>query len=409
MENNKNTRVVVTGVNLVTSIGLDKNEFWENAVKGISGIKEITLFSTEDCYSKIGAIIPDFKYKLNGRLNFPFSSKYTRIYKSMFLCMDGLIEDAGLKLNKRGTNPVGLFLGHHSNPDIYNIWRYMTKTQVFKLREYLKIWEINDLAYKLAKRYRINGPVASFFGGCGSGAYALADAFFKIKNNEISQAIAGAGSLLSDVYFPLLDRLDVMSNKGCFPYDKRSDGLVLGEAVGFLLLESLESAEKRGAHIYCEVLGCGLWGESESLQVPLPTGGPLAKAIEHALKESRLEAGDIDHINLMGVSDPKTDLDETLAIKKVFKEKAYQVSTGTITPYTAHSLGAAAFIHACGAMLMLDRGTILPTLNLEEPLPGCDLDYTPRAPVKKDINTLMNIGYGYGGNNCVIIFGRKYE
>ncbi|UCH94080.1 MAG: hypothetical protein JSV88_27955 [Candidatus Aminicenantes bacterium] len=404
---NKDTRVVVTGVNLVTPIGLDRNEFWENALKGISGIKEITLFSTEDCYSKIGAIIPDFKYKLNDRLTLPFSSKYTRIYKSMFLCLDGLIEDAGLKLNKRGTNPVGLFLGHHSNPDIYNIWRHMTKTQVFKLREYLEIWEINDLAYKLASRYRINGPAASFFGGCGSGAYALADAFFKIKNNEISQAIAGAGSLLSDVYFSLLDRLDAISNKGCFPYDQRSDGIVLGEAVGFLLLESLEAAEKRGAHIYCEVLGCGLWGESESLQVPLPTGGPLAKAIEHALNESRVEAGDIDHINLMGVSDPKTDLDETLAIKKVFKEKAYQVSTSTITPYTAHPLGAAAFIHACAAILMLDRGTILPTLNLEEPLPGCDLDYTPHAPVKKDINTLMNIGYGYGGNNCVIIFRKQ--
>ncbi len=407
MSKNKESRVVVTGINLVTPIGLDKNEFWENALKGISGIKEITLFSTEDCYSKIGALIPSFKYKSNGRLHLPFSSKYTRIYQTMFLCLDGLIEDAGLKLNKGDTNSIGLFLGHHSNPDVYNIWRHMTKTQVFKLREYLKIWEINDLAYKLAKRYRLNGPVASFFGGCGSGAYALADAYFKIKNNEINRAIAGAGSLLSDVYFPLLDRLDLMSNKGCFPYDKRSDGLVLGEAVGLLLLESLEEAEKRGAHIYCEVLGCGLWGESESFNLPVPTGGPLAKAIEHALNESRVETGDIDYISLMGVSEPKTDLDETLAIKKVFKEHAYQVSTSTITPYTAHSLGAAALIHACAAVLMMEKGTILPTLNLDEPLPGCDLDYTPHSPVKKDINTLMNIGYGYGGNNCVIIFRKK--
>ena len=403
MDKNKETRVVVTGVNLVTPIGLDKNEFWENAMKGISGIKEITLFSTGDCYSKIAGIIPDFKYK--GRLKLPFAEKFTRIYRSLFLGMDGLLEDAKIKPVKN--NFIGLCLGQHSNPDNLNIWGHMTRRQVFKLREYLKVWEINDLAHKLAERYHLNGPAASFFGGCGSGAYALADAYYKIKNNEIDQVIAGAGSLLSNVYFCLLDRLDFMSNRGCFPYDQRSNGLVLGEAVGFLFLESLEQAEKRGAHIYGEILGCGLWGEAESSALPLPTGAPLARAIENALDESGVDCEDIDYISLMGVSDPKTDINETMAIKKVFNQEAFHIPMSAITPYIGHSMGAAALVHTCAAFLMLENGVILPTLNLENPMAECDLDYTPREPVNRDIDTVMGIGYGYGGNNCVVIFRKR--
>lgn len=403
MTNKKNSRVVITGVNLVTPIGLDRHEFWDNAVKGISGIREITLFPTDNCYSKIGGILPDFKY--NRRIKLPFARKFTRIYQTLFHCLDGLIEDAGIRLKK--SNYIGLCLGHHNNPDSLNIWEKMSKGRIFNLPQYLEVWEINELAYKLADRYRLNGPAASFFGGCGSGAYALADAYIKIKNNEINQVIVGAGSLLGEVYFCLLDGLDFLSSKGCFPFDRRSDGLVLGEAVGFLLVESLEEAEKRGAHIYGEILGCGLWGESDSLALPLPSGDPLARAMTNALEESRLTPGDVDYISLMGVSDPKTDLSETAAIKKVFKEKALQLSASSITPYTAHSLGAAALIHSCASVLMMDHGVILPTLNLTDPLPGCDLDYTPDTPVEKNINTVMNIGYGYGGNNCVIIFRKE--
>jgi len=403
MADNNDTRVVVTGVNLVTPIGLDRHEFWDNALKGTYGVKEITLFPTDDCYSKIGGIIPDFKYK--GRLKVPFAPGFSRIYKSLYHCVDGLIEDAGIKMNKN--NDIGLCLGQHSNPDNLNIWRNMSKVQVLKLREFMNIWEINDLAHRIAARYRLNGTAESFFGGCGAGAYALANAYYKIKNNESTRIIAGAGSLLSDVYFYLLDMMEATSNKGCFPFDKRGDGLVLGEAVGFLFLESLEQAKKRGAHIYGEILGCGLWAESESISLPLPTGGPLARGIENALNQSRVSVEDIDYISLMGVSDPKTDLNETLAIKTVFKERAYQVSTSTITPYTAHTMGAAGVVHSAAAFLMLEHGTILPTLNLEYPLEGCDLDYTPHVPVKKDINTVMNIGYGYGGNNCMIIFRKE--
>lgn len=401
--NNEDTRVVVTGVNLVTPIGLDKNEFWENALKGISGIKEISLFPTGDCYSKIAGIIPDFQYK--GRLNLPFSAKFTRVYRAAFLGMDGLLEDAKIKIGKN--NSIGLCYGHHSNPDSLNIWRNISKRQLFKLEKFLKIWGINDLPQKVASRYRLNGPFASFFGGCGSGAYALANAFFQIKNNETDQVVVGAGSLLSDIYFRLMDRLDFMSNRGSFPYDKKSDGVVLGEAVGFLFVESLKRAKKRGAHIYGEVLGCGLWGESDIFTVPLPTSDPLACSIESALNECKLEPGDIDYISLMGVSDPNTDRGETRAIKKVFKEAAYNLSTSTITPYTAHPMGAGAFVHACAAFLMMEHGTILPTLNLESPMEDCDLDYTPCVPVTKDINTVMNIGYGYGGNNCVVIFRKE--
>lgn len=403
MSKNKDTRVVVTGVNLVTPIGLGKDEFWENALNGRSGIKEITLFPTDDCYSKIAGIIPGFNYK--SRLNFPFAAKFTRIYNASFLCMDGLLEDAGIKPGKN--NFIGLCLGQHSNPDNLNIWGNMTRRQVFRLPEFLKIWEINDLAHKLAAGYGLKGPAASFFGGCGSGAYALADAYFKIKNNEINQVIAGAGSLLSNVYFCLLDRLDFMSNRGCFPYDRRSDGLVLGEAVGFLFLESLEEAEKRGAHIYGEILGCGLWGEAESSSLPLPTGTPLARAIENALSESGVDHEDIDYISLMGVGDPKTDINETMAIKKIFNKKAYRIPMSAITPYIGHSMGAAALVHTCAAFLMLEKGIILPTPNLEDPLEECDLDYTPRTPVNKDIDIVMGIGYGYGGNNCVVVFRKK--
>jgi 3-oxoacyl-[acyl-carrier-protein] synthase II len=268
----------------------------------------------------------------------------------------------------------------------------------------------HKISNHIASELNVEGPNIMIPTACAAGNYAIGYGYDLIQNGDADWILAGGAESFSRIAFIGFSRLHAMSPDTCRPFDKNRKGILLGEGAGVLLLENLESAVKRRAKIFAEVLGYGLSCDAYHITAPHPEGKGAAEAMRRALKNARLTPEQVGYINAHGTGTLQNDRSETSAIKKVFDDKAYQIPMSSIKALTGHAMGAASAIEANACVLAIVRKVLPPTWNYEEPDPDCDLDYIPNEPREVaagfSLRFVLNNSYAFGGNNSSVVFGK---
>ncbi|MEW5797841.1 MAG: beta-ketoacyl-ACP synthase II [Bacteroidota bacterium] len=406
--------VVVTGMGLISPLGLSVEESWKNAIEGKSGIGHITRYPKEKYVTQIAGEVKGFDAKKY------FEPKEVNRWD---LCIQygigaGLdaIADADLKITPENAERVGIIIGSGIGGLIgisettlklhENGQRYVTPF-------FIPSVIINMLSGLLAIRTGAKGINYGVVSACATSNHAIADGFHAINRGEVDVVIVGgAEAPITEIGVAGFCSARAMSKrndepeKASRPFDKDRDGFVLGEGAGAFVLESEEHAKKRGAKIYAKILGVGMTADAFHFTAPPEDGDGAMRAMKLAVQYSGLKPNDIDYINAHGTSTGLGDIAETVAIKRLFGDHAKNVMVSSTKSMHGHLLGGAGAIEAVMTILALKEGIIPPTINLDNPDPECDLDYVPNVARKKEINYALSNGFGFGGTNASICFGR---
>ncbi len=411
----QNRRVVITGIGLVTPIGIGKDEFWKNCLAGKSGIRKIKYFDVSEYTTKIAATVEGFepeKYmdKTTARRSDNFAQFAIAATKMAF-------EDSGIK-NAHNPKSTGVFIGCGLGGMFFyekQIIEVMSKGP--KACNPISVPRIipNSVNNQISILFNARGPNITITTACSSGAHAIGQAYDTIKQGKADVFIAG-GTEAPIVKYNYLgfDAMGVMSKKNedmekaSRPFDKNRDGFVMGEGSAILILEELELAKKRKAQIYAEIIGYSATSGAYHIVAPDPTGDDIVRAMQICLNEAKIKPKEIDYINAHGTATVANDLAETKAIKKVFKEYAYKIPISSTKSMVGHSLGASGAIEAAACALSIKTGKIHPTANLETPDPECDLDYVPGKFREKDIKYALSNSFAFGNNNVCLLL-KRYE
>ena len=399
-------RIVITGLGLLTGLGLDLDTSWRGLFSGKSPIKRIGLFDPEGLSCPFGVELPEGATELfRQRITKRHRSQMTRGTMLTAVAAQMAIEDAGLDKARADRSRIGVVVGISGSgyawskptPDNQRILKNMP----------------NAPASWISLTHKFSGPSFIISTACSSGAYALAMAFSLICSGQCDVVITGGGDSsinYADMEgFTSLMALSEQKEDICSaskPFDKNRGGFVIGEGGGILVLESLGFARNRGAKIYARIHAPSLTSETYNILSPEPNGKGMARAMLRALEISGLGAEDIDYINAHGTSTYLNDRYETYAIKEVFGDHAYAVPVSSTKSMTGHCLGGAAGVEAVICCKAIGQETIPPTANLSEPDPECDLDYVPKSPRKKILNHVMSNSFAFGGHNGVCIFSK---
>ncbi|NYE58214.1 beta-ketoacyl-ACP synthase II [Carboxydothermus ferrireducens] len=404
-------RVVVTGLGLISPLGIGIKENWDNLMKGVSGVREVTSFDTTGFATRIAAEVRDFDpLKFIDKKEARRMDRFTQFAVAATKLA---IEDAGLELSKINPERAGIFIGS-------GIGGIKTlEEQAAILREkgpdrvspfFVPMMIANMAGGQIAITFGLTGPNETIVSACASGANAVGDAFRCLQRGEVDVAIAGgAEAAITPLSFAGFCSMKAMSTrndepeKASRPFDKDRDGFVMGEGAGILILETLEHALARGARIYGEIVGYGVTSDAYHITAPDPEGKGAARAMELALKDARLNPEDIDYINAHGTSTPLNDKVETLAIKKVFGDHAYKLMVSSTKSMTGHLLGAAGGIETIYSILAVFFNQVPPTLNCDEPEEGLDLDYVPNTGRDTVVKAALSNSLGFGGHNVSLI------
>jgi 3-oxoacyl-[acyl-carrier-protein] synthase II len=410
-------RVVVTGIGMVSPVGIGVEEPWENIKKGKSGTGKITKFDTSELGSQVAGEVKDFdplKYMGNRELrrNDPFIHYAIAASKIAW-------EDGGLKeLSEEEKPRTGVAIGSGIGG-----LEYIANNQD-RLRErgprrlpahFIPGAIINMASGIVSIVYQAKGPNLSTVTACATSTHSIGESFRLIETGYADIMITGGtespitplGVGGFDIMRALSRRND-KPEKASRPFDAQRDGFVIAEGSTVLILEELEHALKRGAKIYGEIIGFGMSGDAYHQTSPPPDGSGAILSMKEALKDADLKPEDIDYINAHGTSTPLNDKIETLAIKNVFGDYAREINISSTKSMTGHLLGATGAIEAAFSLMALRDGIIPATINYENPDPECDLNYTPNESVKKEIKYAISNSFGFGGTNATLVF-KKYE
>lgn len=408
-------RVVVTGLGSVTPLGIGIPRLWNGLVEGKSGIRPFPHFDASDWPVQIGGYIEEFD-----PTNYISSKEARRMARFTQLALaatDEAVEDSQIDLSQYDPTRIGIEMGNA----VGDLDTITEQYDVVKERGPRRILPhagpsvlINMGACQLAIRYGIKGPAGAPVAACATGLYSVGDAWRRIRRGEADIVIAGSSeALLTPLAIGAFWRIQALSTRNedpagaCRPFDRDRDGTVMSEGAATLILEREDIALERGARIYGEVVGYGVTVDGYHLIAPDPQGGGAARAMSLALREAGVEPADVDWISAHGTATPLNDLSETLAIKKVFEDEAYNVPVSSIKSMIGHTLGAAGTVSLVANLKAIETGTIPPTINLEQADPQCDLDYVPHEARTADVDIAMSNAFGFGGQNaCVIV--RRY-
>jgi len=410
-----NRRVVITGLGLVTPLGIGVDETWTALCKGQSGISEITRFDASGFDTKIAGEVKnfhpeDFLSKKEAKRTQPFIA-YAVAASRMAL------EDSGLTIDNTNENRVGVLTGCGLGG--LNLLEQTTvvlqKKGPQRVTPFFIPMMIGNMAPGMISIYLgAKGPISSIATACASGTHAVGDAFKIIKRGAADAMIAGGvESVITPTCIAGFNAMKALSvrndspEKASRPFDRDRDGFVVGEGCGILILETLEAALERGARIYAEICGYGMSGDGFHMAAPAPEGEGAARCIAAALADSEIPFDKIDYINAHGTSTQLNDVYETRAIKSVFKEKASSIAVSSTKSMTGHLLGGAGGIETVFTALTISEGIIPPTINLDHPDEECDLDYVPNIARKMDVKTAMTNSFGFGGTNASLVL-KKY-
>ena len=410
-------RVVVTGIGLVTPCGIGTDNVWNNILSGKSGIGPITRFDTEQFDTKFAGEVKDFN---------PEDYIQPKEVKKMDLFIHYAIaaahiamNDSGLDMGKEDSERVGVVVGTGLGglPTIEKYHSVLLERGPGRITPFfIPMLIANEAPGHIAIQHGIKGPNLCIVTACATGAHSIGDACRIIQYGDADVMVAGGSEAnLTPLTVGGFNAMKALSTRNddpltaSRPFERDRDGFVVAEGSGIVILEELEHAKKRGAKIYAEMVGYGYNGDAYHITAPCPDGDGFIRCIRMALKDAQLSPDDVDYINAHGTSTKLNDYIETLAIKEVFKEKAYKIPVSSTKSMTGHLLGAAGAIEAIFSVLSMRDQVCPPTINYENPDPECDLDYVPNTARKCTINVVMSNGFGFGGTNSTLVFRRFTE
>ena len=409
-------RVVVTGTGVIAPNGIGIDNFWDSLIHGRSGIRKITHFDASSYSSKIAGEVHDFD-----PLNYmdPKSARrMDRFAQFAAACTRMAMDDANLAVSDRTSERTGIALGSAlggipSAEEQHSIFIEKGLKRVDPLLA-IKIFPGGALG-QVSVEFGIRGHSNTISSACAAGADSVGYAFSTIRNDLADVMITGGAEApivpLTFGAFCLISALSTRNAepaKASRPFDKERDGFVMGEGAGILILESLDHAIKRDAHIYAEMLSYATTNDAYHMAQPLPTGDQAKKSMRLALQAAKIDPTEIDYINAHGSSTVLNDKTETKIIKQIFGENSYKIPISSNKSMIGHALGAAGSIELIASVLTIKHQFIPPTINYEFPDPECDLDYVPNKARNATVTTVLKNAFGFGGKNSNIII-RKYK
>lgn len=409
-------RVVITGVGLVTPLGIGVDETWAALCTGQSGIDEITRFDASAYATKIAGEVKGFRPK-------DFLQKKDAKRVELFLAYAVAatrmaIEDSGLIIDDSNGNRVGIITGCGLGGlnMIEQTSVMISKKGPKRITPFFIPMIIGNMAPGMISIYfGAKGPNSSIATACAAGTHAVGDAYKTIVRGAADAMITGGvESVISPCCIGGFNAMKALSirndepHKASRPFDRDRDGFVVGEGSGILILEDLECALERGAHIYAEIVGYGMSGDGHHMAAPAPNGEGAARCMRAALDDAGIPHDKINYINAHGTSTQMNDLYETLAIKEVFKDDASKIAVSSTKSMTGHLLGGSGGVEAVFTAKAIHESIAPPTINLDNPSDECDLDYVPHIARNMNIDFAMTNSFGFGGTNASLIL-KKYS
>ncbi|QST00811.1 beta-ketoacyl-ACP synthase II [Pontibacillus sp. ALD_SL1] len=408
-------RVVITGMGVVSPVGNDVETMWNNIVEGNSGIAPITKVDASEFSANVAGELKDFEPgnyfdKKEAKRMDPFT-QYALAASLM------AVKDAGLDINEEIAHRTGVWIGSGiGGMTTYDeqFRKYMDKG-ARRVSPFFVPMLIPDMAAgQVSIATGAKGINSCTVTACASGANSIGDAFKVIQRGDADYMIAGgAEAPLTPMSFAGFSSMKALSpvedpNKASRPFDKERSGFVMGEGSGILVMETLESAKKRGAKIYAEIVGYGSTGDAHHITAPAPNGEGATRAMNQALEDAGLTPDAVDYVNAHGTGTALNDKFETEAVKNVFGDHAYKLAMSSTKSMTGHLLGAAGAIEAVISIKSILNNILPPTTNYENEDPDCDLDIVPNQSRESDVNTVVSNSLGFGGHNATLIF-KQYQ
>ncbi|MEX2435139.1 MAG: beta-ketoacyl-ACP synthase II [Balneolaceae bacterium] len=409
-------RVVITGIGAFTPIGKSAPDFWNGLISGKNGVRPIEHFDTSDFSTKFAAQIED--YDSNQYFERKEARRLDLVTQYGLITAEETIKDSNIDLDSTNKDRVAVLIG----TGIGGMKTFYDQSVSFHehgpkgVSPFFIPMLIPDMpAGQISIKYGFRGANFCAVSACATGNHNIGLAYDQIRSGHAEMAIcggteapvweigmAGFGSMKA------LSKRNDSPETASRPFDKNRDGFVLGEGASMIFLETLESAKKRGARIYGEIVGYGFSADAFHITAPDPDGNGVILAMGNALKMAGIKTEDVDHINMHGTSTPLGDIAETNSIKKIFGDHSYKMNLNSTKSMTGHMLGAAGAAESVASLLSVYHGIVPPTINHETPDPECDLNYTTNEAVVRDVKYALNNAFGFGGHNTTLVF-KKFE
>lgn len=408
----KQHRVVVTGLGVISPIGLDVEQYWANLVGGVSGVGPITQFDASELAVRIAAEVRGFDPA--AFVDAKAARRMARFVQFSVAASRQALDHSGLRITPENEYECGVVVatGGGGTREIMQ--------ESFVLRErgpdrvnpmFVPATISNMTSCAVSIQFGLKGPSVTSIAACAAGIYAFYEALQFLRRGEVRAMLAGGTeAAIVPLAFVSLNRLGALSRRNddpegaSRPFDRERDGFVFGEGAAVLMLETLESARERGAEILAELAGASVNSDAYHLTAPEPGGKSAARAMSRAIEDAGLAPNEIEYLCAHGTGTPLNDVSETRAIKQVFGDYAYRLPISSPKSMIGHLLGAAGAMSALTCVLAISRGWLPPTINLEHPDPECDLDYVPLRKRRVRPRAAMANGFGFGGQNSVIVF-----
>lgn len=409
-------RVVITGLGVVSPIGIGSKSFFKELINGTCGVDRITHFDASDMATQIAAEVKN--WDPTQWLEYKQAKRMDRFSQFAVVAAILAAEDAGLVVNEHNSEDVGVYIasGIGGLGELEEQHKKLLEKGPDRVSPFLIPMMIANMASaQVSMHFKARGPVSAVCTACAAGTHAVGDAFEIIRRGDAKVMFAGGSEAsitpLGIAGFSAMRAMSTRNHepkKASRPFDRDRDGFVMGEGAGVLILEELEHALDRRARIYAEMAGYGQTGDAYHLTALESSGTNAARAMSLSLRDAGLEPSEVDYINPHGTSTPLNDEVETRAIKLALGDHAYKVAVSSTKSMIGHCLGAAGAIEAAICALVIENGVIPPTINLDNPCPECDLDYVPWVARKKEVRVAMSNSMGFGGHNVTVVM-KKFE
>ena len=404
----KSNRCVITGLGIISPLGTGKEKYWNGLKKGLSGVRRVTRFDCSEYPSQIAGEVPDFE--ATDYMDKKIARRSDLVQQFSVAATYRALEDAGLVLDNIDRNRAGVVYGS----GVGGIQTFEQQIDVLlnkgpgRVSPFFIPMMIADMtAGMIALHYGLKGPNYATVSACASATNAIADSYHIIVRGDADIMVTGGSeAAVTRASFAGFSSAKAIScrndepERASRPFDKDRDGFVIGEGAGTIILESLEHAEKRGAHIYAEIVGAGLSCDAHHITAPAPNGEGAARAMKMAIDNAGILPEEINYINTHGTSTGLGDIAETDAIKSVFGERAYQIPSNSTKSMIGHLLGAAGALEVAAVCLSMENNFVHPTINLDNPDEKCDLDYVALKGREYKITKALSNSFGFGGHNA---------
>jgi len=401
-----NRRVVITGLGVISSLGIGWKEFWDGLLKGRSGISPVTSFDTSNHFTHNGGEVKDFRPE-----GFVTKDKIDSLSRASQLALAAArlaIEDAKFSEEEISYKRIGTCIGITSGSIqvIEHINDKIIRNERIE-RDLISQLPVHSTPGAIAKEFALNGPNFIFSTACAAGNYAIGYGYDLTRFGRTDIVLAGASDPFSRISFTGFNQFGAVAPQQCQPFDKNRKGMMVAEGAGILVLESLENALKRKATIYAEILGYGLSCDAHHMTQPSIEG--ICGCMIKAIKEAGITIEDVDYISAHGTGTPTNDRTECAAIKEVFGPRYKEIPVSSIKSMLGHTMGAASALEAIACALTVKNDIIPPTINYETPDPECDIDCVANQARRHTVNIALNNSFAFGGNNACLVVKKFVE